>query len=266
MFCGNCGVSLISGDGFCRGCGASAELVDAAQAPAGDAAAGPAADAAPAVTGPVVSQVAGGSAGVMKVLTMASVIGASAVVAAGSLYYFVIAPPDSAVAPATVTGTQTSITIEQVTAAPAAPVAAPTPAAVAVTDPAGPTGITQKFVRAVDEKDLNTAMSCLDPKYDMAYQGSSNIFGDIVGVELSDLADLFPALFSISGSVTGDKTDYSMKIVNIASENMQGESATVVALVDVSEADAAGKLSSSRENATFHLKKFNDGWRIVDVK
>ncbi|MFA6001073.1 MAG: hypothetical protein WC828_03055 [Thermoleophilia bacterium] len=124
-----------------------------------------------------------------------------------------------------------------------------------------PVDTVNKFVNAVNEKDINTAVSCLDPKYEKAYNATSGIIGGLTGVELTDIADLFPALISISGT----KADLQMKIVNVESETVQGEYTMLKTQVEARGTDENGRVTSEQGPVTFKMKKFNDGWRIVDM-
>ena len=105
-----------------------------------------------------------------------------------------------------------------------------------VLTPAKPVDVVKKFVNAMDKKDAKTLISCVDPELEKSF----------------DVDEFF-------------KAEYTVKIVKILSENINGDRATVVADTVITQKDANGKAETLNEKATFTLSKINGSWRIVDM-
>jgi len=132
---------------------------------------------------------------------------------------------------------------------------------------AKPMDTVEKFVNAVNEKDINTMVECLDPKYEKAYKATSNIFSNFIGgVKITDVVDLFPAIYEIAKTESGDQTDMRMAVKKVISEKREGDRADIKLVIEVEKTDKAGKITTEQGIGYFYLKKYNDGWRIIDLK
>lgn len=231
MFCGQCGQTVDAADLFCQNCGNPR----GARGDASGQNAVPGQEAVPATAGG--APVAGGAMGAAAVQ--------GTVQAAGGAFRVIMLLVVLAVAVTAVAGGVYYFVLNE----------------------PGPADTVEKFIDAVNEKDLNTAMECVDPMYEKAYKGASGIIGGLVGVEVVDLADMFPALFAFSSELTGDKTDYAMEVVRVESENVSGDTAEVVVVIAASRTDSAGRqVENLEERSLFYLEKFSEGWRIVDIE
>lgn len=126
-----------------------------------------------------------------------------------------------------------------------------------------PLDVVYKFFNALNEKDINTAMTCVDPKYEKMYNATSNILESFIGVSIRDVADLFPALLEFAKYESGDTSDIRFEIKRVVSEDIAGDRATVV--IDVEVQDETGQTVDGGLG-TVYLQKFNEGWRIVDLE
>lgn len=130
-----------------------------------------------------------------------------------------------------------------------------------------PVAVVNKFANALNEKDINTLVTCVDPKVELAYKGMDSILSKFTyGIKFSDMANLFPALYQIMGAENNDQTDYKIVILKIISKNIKGSSATVSAEMEFQTTDSAGHVKTESGPGTFYLNRFNSGWRIVDLK
>lgn len=126
-----------------------------------------------------------------------------------------------------------------------------------------PRDIVEKFFNAINEKDMNTVITCLDPQYEKLYNVSDKILGNVLGVGIKDVADLFPFLLEFQKAQNNDNSEIVIELEEIVSETISGNEAEVI--VRVSEQDENG---TELESGTgkISLKKFNEGWRIVDME
>lgn len=129
-----------------------------------------------------------------------------------------------------------------------------------------PINTVKKFVNALNNKDANTAVACMDPKYEKLYSAASNILSKFTGgINIKDVADLFPAICDLSKE-EGNKADAQLDIEDVASAQINGDSAIIVVNLKSKETDDNGVVSEKPVRATFYLTKFSEGWRIIDIK
>lgn len=126
-----------------------------------------------------------------------------------------------------------------------------------------PHDVVEKFFNAINEKDLNTAISCLDPQYEKLYNVSDKILGNVFGVGLKDVSDLLPFIYNFQQAQSGDDTDRFIELEKTVSETITNNTAVVV--VQVSEKDEDGNRIDGG-TGEINLKKFNEGWRIVSME
>lgn len=128
-----------------------------------------------------------------------------------------------------------------------------------------PMDIVEKFIAAINEKDMNTAISCLDPAVEKAYKAGSSILSNFIGgVEITDLVDLGPALMEMMHA-NGDATDLQMEVEKV-SEQTSGNDSIIVVKIKAIETNSEGAQNTEEGNSTFKLHKYNDGWRISDFE
>ena len=129
-----------------------------------------------------------------------------------------------------------------------------------------PINTVKKFISALNDKDVNTAVTCMDPKYEKLYSATSNILSKFTGgVNIKDIADLFPAICSLSKE-EGNTADAHMDIKNVVSTKINGDKAVIVVNLNIEETDDNGAASEESVRASFYLAKFSQGWRITDIK
>ncbi|GIM30465.1 hypothetical protein CPJCM30710_31310 [Clostridium polyendosporum] len=120
----------------------------------------------------------------------------------------------------------------------------------------------EKFITAINNEDINKAMSCVDPTYEKLYTASNKAMADFFGTpDLSAITDLFPRLLNL----TEYNSDFQITINKVISEDIKDDTATIIALVTVNVRDSKGKVSNNDVETTFTLKKFDNGWRIIDI-
>lgn len=123
-----------------------------------------------------------------------------------------------------------------------------------------PMDIVNKFVGALSNKDIKTAVSCLDPKYEKLYKGLNGILSNVTGMSIDDVVQALPALSQFSGG----KTDFNVYITDIVSQNTDGNSATVRVRLEMKNPAMQGQSDIAPAELTFILNRsLFDGWRIT---
>jgi carbon monoxide dehydrogenase subunit G len=129
-----------------------------------------------------------------------------------------------------------------------------------------PIDVVDKLINAINEKDINTAMSCMDPAEEKLYKAGSSILSGFIGVNLTDVADLLPGLFKYMQSSGDMKADLKLEVTDVVSQEISGDDATVVVRVKALSTDENGRASDDAGEAKFWLHKFNAGWRITKLE
>lgn len=128
-----------------------------------------------------------------------------------------------------------------------------------------PVNIVKKFVSALNDKDINKIVTCIDPKQEKVYKATSSILKTFIKVDLQDIADLVPAFYDYSKAY-GNYADLHIEILDIVSSSTSGSKSTVVLNVKITSIDQDNRKTTETGESIFYLKKFDEGWRIVDFR
>lgn len=115
-----------------------------------------------------------------------------------------------------------------------------------------PVDIVYKFTNAVNERDLNTAVECLDPEKEMAYKGINAVFSKFVGFGTSDVANLIPFLYKTLRT-EGNYSDPYFKIAKITSKEIHGDNTKITVLVELDITDKNNNRRKEIGNGVFYL-------------
>jgi len=129
-----------------------------------------------------------------------------------------------------------------------------------------PVNTVKKFINALNNKDMNTLITCMDPKYEKLYNGAGNIFSKFIGgINVKDVMDMFPAIYDLSKQ-GGNSADIHVEIKSVVSQQINGDNAVIVVNIYGKNTDESGIINEGPGQAAFYLTKFSEGWRIVDIK
>lgn len=126
-----------------------------------------------------------------------------------------------------------------------------------------PVNVVYKLVNGINEKDIQSIVECLDPKQEMTYKGVSAIISKVIGYDMSDIVNLVPFLFDIMSN-QGHYSNLHVNIIEITSEEINGNNAVITAFVELEITDKDNNIRKETGTEVFHLKKFSKGWRVVD--
>jgi hypothetical protein len=130
---------------------------------------------------------------------------------------------------------------------------------------AQPQDTVNKFIKAMNNYDIKKVVTCLDPKQEKLFHVTSNIIGGIVGINPKDVFDIFPCLM-VFNAIYMDDPQMQGPIfdnVKILSQVKSGKKAKVTVIATTNYYDGE---QTEAEKLVFLLKKFNEGWRIVDIQ
>lgn len=126
-----------------------------------------------------------------------------------------------------------------------------------------PVNVVEKFITAMNDSDVNEAVTYLDPKYERLYKASSKLISNILGMpNISDIAEVLPGFMELSGG----KENSEIIIEKVLSQTIEGNSATVNVLLKFKEKDNNGNTKFKTDAGTFILKKINGKWKIENIQ
>jgi hypothetical protein len=125
-----------------------------------------------------------------------------------------------------------------------------------------PEGTIFKFVKAYNEKDINVMLSCLDSRIERGVKGVGNILGGLIGVNTTDIFEVFPMLSGILGNQPGNS---QLENVDVMQKSISGSSASVVVRMNERMTLTNGNQVSALQ-LRFALKREGIDWRIIDIQ
>jgi hypothetical protein len=132
----------------------------------------------------------------------------------------------------------------------------------------------ETFIDSVNNKDIDTTFSCLDPKYQILYNLANKFTNNIMGVNISDFLNLVPFMSFVNQYFPelGDDSELpnwiKLEILDLIDESISENDANVKLKIRFSEVDfTTGEiLNSDVAVMNFELKYYpNSGWKIVNA-
>jgi hypothetical protein len=127
-----------------------------------------------------------------------------------------------------------------------------------------PENVVMRFFRAVNDKDINRLLQCVDPRQERMYRATFRIIERATGVPLHDLLEVVPGLAQIFGDQMAEDIRFSE--IRVLSREVSRDTATV--RVSLRSTYRSGRESrTQRESMEFVLERFDKaGWRITHVR
>lgn len=124
------------------------------------------------------------------------------------------------------------------------------------------TNVVKKFISAINEKNFNNIMECLDPKYEKIYKAASQFSSLLSEGSIVKLDELLPNYSQLNNTST---LDFKFSNYNIVSEVITNDNSIVKVELTIDYTDLSGKNYSQKILTDFYLTKFSEGWRIIDI-
>lgn len=128
----------------------------------------------------------------------------------------------------------------------------------------GPDRTVRRFFRAMNEKDVNQLLSCVDPKQERMLKATFRLIEKATGFPMDDVFELLPGLHQAFGAQI--REDFRFTKIRIRSRDVSGTTAKLV--VSVNSLYRSGTRETKRlEDFEFTLEQFEEaGWRITGVR
>lgn len=127
----------------------------------------------------------------------------------------------------------------------------------------GPDRIVRRFFRALNDRDVNQVLSCVDPRQERLLRATFRLVEKATGLPVDDILEMLPGLHQAFGDQI--REDFRFTNIRIHSRSVAGNTARLV--VSVKSSYRSGTFVTERlEHFEFTLEKFDEaGWRIVAV-
>jgi len=128
-----------------------------------------------------------------------------------------------------------------------------------------PESTVKHFLQAVNDKDLNVLLTCVDPKQERMFRASLRLIEKLTGGRLpvEDLLELVPGMYQMLQSQVSE--DIKFRNVYVGRGRVSGEDAEVPVSLEV-WARSRGVENTQRQELRFALRRFDAGWRIVGIQ
>lgn len=127
----------------------------------------------------------------------------------------------------------------------------------------GPEATVRRFVQALNDKDMNQFLSCIDPRQERMFRAAFRVVEGVTGLPLNDLFEMFPGINQVLGRQSSEDFWFSNLVTK--SRVARGEFAEITISV-TSHIRSAGRERTSQEDLLFKLQRFEEaGWRITEV-
>ena len=140
-----------------------------------------------------------------------------------------------------------------------------------------PVAIVKKLFDAINNKDINGLVECLDPKTEKMYNVANNVagalLGKVIGININpkDILDFLPSIWpelaqqeaNKSGN-DSDRVDTKYYFKGVASRQNVEDKLELIIRVDVETIYRNGQKETISQKIPVYLRKYpNIGWRIV---
>lgn len=129
----------------------------------------------------------------------------------------------------------------------------------------GPAIVVERFLRALDERDLNVMLTCVDPRQERMARASVRLLERFSGgwLPVDDLLEMIPGLYQVFKDRIAE--DVSLRDVRVGRGTVQRDRAEVPVSLTL-EIRSRGQLTAQPQRIRFLLRQFDEGWRIVGIE
>ena len=129
----------------------------------------------------------------------------------------------------------------------------------------GPEPVVERFLQALNAKDLNVVLGCIDPRQERMFRASFRLVEKFTGGKLpvEDLLELVPGLYQIFQEKLA--TDFTFRNVQVYRAKTNGGNTDVPVILTASTRTGSTQ-QDQVQRVHFVLRQFEEGWRIVGIQ
>lgn len=127
----------------------------------------------------------------------------------------------------------------------------------------GPSEVVYKFMNALNEKDLNTALTCIDPRYERAADAIIKIIDAHYKINLKDIAEILPALFDSMQASSSSYSDFRITVNRINKKYVDDSRAVLSVTITMETISPSGNSEKEVVTDDVEVRKFSDEWRMM---
>jgi hypothetical protein len=129
---------------------------------------------------------------------------------------------------------------------------------------AKPESIVSMFFEAINDKDVNAMLRCVDPRQERMFRASFRVIEKLTGFPIENVLDMLPGLAQLIAP--GQLDDFRFTNVRVLESRVTDREAHVTVTANY-EQTVGGSRRSSPEMLAFYLRRFDkEGWRILGVQ
>lgn len=120
-------------------------------------------------------------------------------------------------------------------------------------------------MRAVNDKDVNTLLACVDPRQERLFRSTFRLVEKFTGggVPIEDLLEMVPGLYQRLGQHLQE--DLLFDRINVGRSLVSGDEADVPVTWEAVQRSGSRKARST-QSFVFRLRRFEEGWRITGIR
>lgn len=128
----------------------------------------------------------------------------------------------------------------------------------------GPEPVVERFLRAINGKDLNVMLTCIDPSQERMFRASFRLVEKFTGGRLpvEDLLELVPGLYQILQDKLAN--DFVISSFQVYRAKINGAEAEVPVILTASTRYGSVR-KDEQQRLHFTLHEFEEGWRITKI-
>ena len=134
---------------------------------------------------------------------------------------------------------------------------------VSCTGISGPEVTVKHFIAPFNDKNVNTMLSCIDPRQEQLFRATFHIVEKLSGIPVEDLLEMLPGLAQLAGQSASQ--DIRFEETRVVRKEVSHETAYVTISTTVIKR-AGNSVQREQAQMQFRLTKFDEqGWRITGV-
>jgi hypothetical protein len=131
--------------------------------------------------------------------------------------------------------------------------------------PDPPEAVVDAFVQAVNDKDINRMLECIDPRQERVVRLGFRLVGALTGIPVEAVIDAIPGLAQLLPA--GAAPELRLSNFSIIERQVHGDQARITASLTHTYIGGPRRTQNDPVTVHFHLRRFEEkGWRIVAMR
>jgi hypothetical protein len=115
------------------------------------------------------------------------------------------------------------------------------------------------FVQAINDRDLNLLLTCIDPRQERMFRGGFRIIERFTNLPLQDILEMIPGLSQLF--ITDNFQQLNFSNVRVVRRSVHQDTAIITVSAQVSSGSAIAE-----NTIDFVMQRFELSWRIMSIR